>query len=158
MALAVCSVLLGVAAHTMPLLWVRAQTHNILVVKSTSVAADTCICCAGSAAGGRSPQPMSPVMAQGLNAGLEDMTIFTQLLEQHNGNMTTAGPESTRIIIRLPDIHALVMLNELLSTSDLRIEPQVRVISDCCQHLLLLATKQSSADELHHHHMRLLGL
>lgn len=71
---------------------------------------------------------MSPVMAQGLNAGLEDMTVFMQLLEQHYGDVTTAGPEFTRA--RLPDIHALVMLNELLSTSDLQIEPQVKVISD----------------------------
>ena len=38
---------------------------------------------------------MSPVMAQGLNAGLEDMTVFMKLLEKHDGNMTTAGPEFT---------------------------------------------------------------
>lgn len=36
----------------------------------------------------------SPIVAQGLNAGVEDMTVFMHLLEQHDGNVTTAGPDS----------------------------------------------------------------
>lgn len=76
---------------------------------------------------GDAAHTMSPVMAQGLNAGVEDMTVFTQLLEQHEGNVDSALPAFTQA--RLPDVHALVMLNELLSTSDLQIEPQASVCS-----------------------------
>ncbi len=78
---------------------------------------------------GDAAHTMSPVMAQGLNSGLEDVMVFTQLLEQHSGNVDSALPAFTQQ--RLPDIRALVMLNELLSTSDVRIEPQVCVPNLC---------------------------
>ena len=73
---------------------------------------------------GDSAHTMSPVMAQGLNSGLEDVVVFAQLLQQCQGNVDSALPAYSQA--RLPDIEALLTINELVSSSDLGLNSQAR--------------------------------
>ena len=66
---------------------------------------------------------MSPVMGQGLNSGLEDVIVFSQLLQQHDGNMAVALPAYTHA--RLPDIHAMLLMNEVVASSDVGLASKV---------------------------------
>ena len=68
---------------------------------------------------------MSPNLGQGLNAGLEDVTVFAEMLEQHDGDVDTVLPAFSRA--RLPDVHALTLINQLASSSELQIVSQVRL-------------------------------
>ena len=83
---------------------------------------------------GDSAHTMSPVLGQGLNSGLEDVVTFAQCLEQHQGNVQTALPAYNKA--RLPDIHAIMTINEVVSSSMAGLAPQVWPVCVCqtCWH------------------------
>jgi len=72
---------------------------------------------------GDAAHTMSPVLGQGLNSSLEDVAVFAQCLEQHEGNVHAALPAYNRA--RLPAIQALLTLNEAAAASDLGLQAQV---------------------------------
>jgi len=72
---------------------------------------------------GDAAHTMSPVLGQGLNAGLEDTTVFAECLQQHHGNVDTALPAyNTR---RLPDVQAIMTVNEVVASSNIGLSVQV---------------------------------
>lgn len=79
---------------------------------------------------GDSAHIMSPDMGQGLNAGLEDVAVFADTLKQHSGNVSSALPAFSRA--RLPDIHALTLINQIVSSDELQIVSQVRHVPELC--------------------------
>ncbi len=67
---------------------------------------------------------MSPVLGQGLNAGLEDIAVFVDCLQQHHGHVDTALPAYNAR--RLPDVQAIMTVNEVVASSDIGLSVQVR--------------------------------
>lgn len=74
---------------------------------------------------GDAAHTMTPILGQGLNCGLEDVAIFAQILEQHQGNVDTALPAYNTA--RWPDVEALLNINELVANKDYRLNAQVHV-------------------------------
>lgn len=83
---------------------------------------------------GDAAHTMSPVLGQGLNSGLEDVAVFAQCLEQHQGDVDAALPAYN--VQRLPDIQAIMTMNEVLASSDAGLASQVTLpywlCSTCC--------------------------
>ena len=84
---------------------------------------------------GDAAHTMSPVFGQGLNSGLEDVAAFAEVLEQHQGNVDTALPAYNTA--RLPDIQAIMTLNEVVSSKDAGLAstvhmPYSQVCFSCC--------------------------
>ena len=72
---------------------------------------------------------MSPILGQGLNCGLEDITVFANVLEQHHGNIDLALPAYSKA--RWPDVEAMVNINEIVARRDYILETKVnRVICE----------------------------
>lgn len=71
---------------------------------------------------GDAAHTMTPILGQGLNCGLEDVAIFAQILEQHQGNVDTALPAYNTA--RWPDVEALLNINELVANKDYRLNAQ----------------------------------
>ena len=69
---------------------------------------------------------MSPVMGQGLNSGLEDVGVFAECLRQHQGNVDTALPAYNQQ--RLPDLQAIMTINEVVASSQVGLRVQVQHI------------------------------
>ena len=65
---------------------------------------------------GDAAHTITPALGQGLNAGLEDAAVFAQCLEQHQGNVDSALLAYN--IARLPDVQALMTINEVVSSAD----------------------------------------
>ncbi len=76
---------------------------------------------------GDAAHTMSPVLGQGFNSGMEDVIKFAQCLEQHQGNVDAALPVYNKA--RLPDIHAILLLNELAASFDIGLRTQVTTSS-----------------------------
>ena len=76
---------------------------------------------------GDAAHTMSPVLGQGLNAGLEDVAVFGQCLEQHQGDVDTALLAYNRA--RLPDVQAIMTINEVASSQDAGLASQVKPAS-----------------------------
>lgn len=74
---------------------------------------------------GDAAHTMTPILGQGLNCGLEDVAIFAQTLEQHQGNVDTALPAYNTV--RWPDVEALLNINELVANKDYLLNPEVHV-------------------------------
>ena len=74
---------------------------------------------------GDAAHTMTPILGQGLNCGLEDVAVFAQILEQHQGNVDTALPAYNTA--RWPDVEALLNINELMANKDYPLNPQVHV-------------------------------
>ena len=74
---------------------------------------------------GDAAHTMSPVMGQGLNSGLEDVAVFAEVLEQHQGNVDTALPAYNTA--RLPDIQAIMTMNEVVSSKDVGLASTVHL-------------------------------
>ncbi len=72
---------------------------------------------------GDAAHTMTPILGQGLNCGLEDVAAFSQILEQHQGNVDTALPAYNTA--RWPDVEALLNINELVANKDNSLDPQV---------------------------------
>ena len=72
---------------------------------------------------GDAAHTMSPALGQGLNAGLEDVDVFAQCLKDYNSNIDVALPAYTEA--RLPDIRAIMTMNEVIASSDVGVESQV---------------------------------
>ena len=70
---------------------------------------------------------MSPVMGQGLNSGLEDVGVFAECLQQHQGNVDTALPAYNQR--RLPDVQAITTINEVVASSEVGLRVQVQHMS-----------------------------
>ena len=75
---------------------------------------------------------MTPILGQGLNCGLEDVAVFAQTLEQHQGRLDTALPAYNKA--RWADVEAMVNINEIVANQNLQARPQVRNCPLC--HLL----------------------
>ena len=73
---------------------------------------------------GDAAHTMSPVLGQGLNAALEDVGVFAQCLEQHQGNVDAALPAYNKA--RLPDVQAIMLVNEMVASSDAGLTVQVK--------------------------------
>lgn len=73
---------------------------------------------------GDAAHTMSPVLGQGLNVGIEDVAVFAQCLEQHQGNVDTALPAYNKA--RLPDVEAIMTINEVASSQDSGLASQVQ--------------------------------
>ena len=75
---------------------------------------------------------MTPVLAQGCNSGLEDATIFAQMLQRCGGDIDSLLPAYTAA--RLPEITALVNINELVAQErhTLKVGHPVIVVQSCC--------------------------
>lgn len=95
---------------------------------------------------GDAAHTMSPVLGQGLNSGLEDVAVFAQCLEEHQGNVGAALPAYNKA--RLPDIQAVMTMNEVIASSDAGLASQVcfpicffahclSLIDFCTWHLIL---------------------
>lgn len=72
---------------------------------------------------GDAAHTMSPALGQGLNAGLEDVDVFSHCLKDYRGNIEFALPAYTKA--RLPDIRAIMTLNEVVASSDVGVASQV---------------------------------
>lgn len=77
---------------------------------------------------GDAAHTMSPVGGQGLNSGLEDVAVFAQCLEQHQGKVDSALLAYN--LARLPDIQALMTMNEVMASNDAGLACQVGLA--CC--------------------------
>ena len=89
---------------------------------------------------------MSPVLGQGLNAGLEDVAVFADCLQQHHGNVDTALPAyNTR---RLPDVQAIMTVNEVVASSDVGLSVQVHCV---CLLILGCLSRYNVLDLLAYH-------
>lgn len=73
---------------------------------------------------GDAAHTMSPVLGQGLNSSLEDVAVFAQCLEQHQGNVDAALPAYNKE--RLPDVQAILTINEVVASSDVGLASQDR--------------------------------
>ena len=73
---------------------------------------------------GDAAHTMSPVLGQGLNSGVEDVAAFAQCLEQHQGNVDAALPAYNKA--RLPDVRAILTINEVVASNDIGLASQVR--------------------------------
>ena len=60
---------------------------------------------------GDAAHTMTPMLGQGCNSGLEDARLFAQILEKHPEDLERALKEYNNL--RLPDIQALLKLNEI---------------------------------------------
>ena len=58
---------------------------------------------------------MTPRLGQGLNSGLEDVAVFAQCLERHQGNVDATLPAYNKL--RLPDVQAILTINQVVSTN-----------------------------------------
>ena len=67
---------------------------------------------------------MSPVLGQGLNSGMEDVAVFAHCLEQHQGSIDAALPAYNKA--RLPDVQAVMTLNEVVASNDAGLASQVQ--------------------------------
>ena len=65
---------------------------------------------------GDAAHTMTPALGQGLNSGLEDAAVFAQCLERHQGNVDATLPAYNKL--RLPDVQAILTINEVVSTND----------------------------------------
>lgn len=72
---------------------------------------------------GDAAHTMSPILGQGLNCGLEDIQVFANVLQQHQGNVDTALPEYTAA--RWPDVEAMLNINEIVARSDYTLTTKV---------------------------------
>lgn len=72
---------------------------------------------------GDAAHTMTPALGQGLNSGLEDVTVFAQCLRGLDGNVDAALPAYTKA--RLPDIKAIMTINEVVASSDVGVKSQV---------------------------------
>ena len=76
---------------------------------------------------------MTPVMGQGCNSGLEDATVFAQMLQRCDGDIDRLLPAYTAA--RLPEITALLNINELAAqerhTIKVGLHPVVVVVQSC---------------------------
>ena len=72
---------------------------------------------------GDAAHTMSPALGQGLNAGLEDVDVFAQCLQDCKGNIDVALPAYNKA--RLPDIRAIMTTNEVVASSDVGVASQV---------------------------------
>ena len=77
---------------------------------------------------GDAAHTMTPALGQGLNAGLEDVIVFAETLERHQGNVDAALPAYNRA--RLPDIQAVLTINEVAASSDVGVQSQVCLFHD----------------------------
>lgn len=71
---------------------------------------------------GDAAHTMTPILGQGLNCGLEYVSVFAEMLEQHQGNVDTALPAYNTA--RWPDVEALLNINELVANKDYPLNPQ----------------------------------
>ena len=76
---------------------------------------------------GDAAHTMSPVLGQGLNAGIEDVAVFAECLKQHQGNVDIALLAYIRA--RLPDVQAIMTINEVASSQDTGLASQVKPAS-----------------------------
>lgn len=72
---------------------------------------------------GDAAHTMTPALGQGLNCGLEDVVVFAQCLKDFDGDLDAALPAYTKA--RLPDIQAIMTINEVVATSDVGLATQV---------------------------------
>lgn len=72
---------------------------------------------------GDAAHTMTPALGQGLNSGLEDVAVFAQCLRDFGGDVDVALPAYTRA--RLPDIKAIMTINEVVASSDVGVASQV---------------------------------
>lgn len=72
---------------------------------------------------GDAAHTMSPILGQGLNCGLEDVAVFADVLQGHEGNVDTALPEYTAA--RWPDVEAMLNINEIIARSDYTLTTKV---------------------------------
>ena len=79
---------------------------------------------------GDAAHTMSPVLGQGLNSGMEDVAVFAHCLEQHQGSVDAALPAYNRA--RLPDVQAVMTLNEVVASNDAGLASQVQRTSLFC--------------------------
>ena len=70
---------------------------------------------------------MPPALGQGLNSGLEDAAIFAHCLERHQGNVDATLPAYNKL--RLPDVQAILTINEVVSTNDVGLKMLVSLIA-----------------------------
>ncbi len=77
---------------------------------------------------------MSPILGQGLNSGMEDVAVFAQCLEQQQGNVDTALLAYNKA--RLPDIQAIMTINEVVASFDVGLASQVQPACLSCLPLL----------------------
>ncbi len=84
---------------------------------------------------GDAAHTMSPVLGQGLNSGMEDVAVFAQCLEQQQGNVDAALPDYNKA--RLPDIQAIMTINEVVASFDVGLASQVQPACLYCLPLLL---------------------
>ena len=64
---------------------------------------------------GDAAHTMTPRLGQGLNSGLEDVAVFAQCLERHQGNVDATLPAYNKL--RLPDVQAILTINQVVSTN-----------------------------------------
>lgn len=72
---------------------------------------------------GDAAHTITPALGQGLNAGLEDVAVFAQILEEHQGDVDTALLAYNKA--RLPDVQAIMTINEVVSSADAGLACQV---------------------------------
>ena len=72
---------------------------------------------------GDAAHTMTPALGQGLNSGLEDVAVFAQCLEQHQGDVDATLPAYNRL--RLPDVRAIMTINEVVASNDIGLTIQV---------------------------------
>lgn len=99
---------------------------------------------------GDAAHTMTPILGQGLNCGLEDVAVFAQTLEQHQGRLDTALPAYNKA--RWADVEAMVNINEIVANQNLQARPQDRDwrhVMYLRSHALLLQLHVASHSILH---------
>ena len=79
---------------------------------------------------GDAAHTMTPILGQGLNCGIEDVQVFANTLQLHEGNVEATLPAYHRA--RWPDVEAILNVNEIMARSGYTVVSKVILSLPLC--------------------------